>query len=223
MPLSVAAGFSVGAQTCGSMIRKLDVKSGSRCLVTGASSNTSLFALSLLRQHGVETYALTTGLGSFAALGVRGTIRASAPLEDSLSSNEIVRKVMREHGGFDIVIDPFADVYATSMIPLLRHGGKYITCGIHAQVGVTPFHSVDSIVWRDMLAHAITNNVTIFANCLGTEADLDETIRAWRSVADGLPIEAMFQERDSLEFVATTFLRAQVELERRQATAALQQ
>jgi NADPH:quinone reductase-like Zn-dependent oxidoreductase len=202
MPLAIAAIFSVAAQTCASMIRKLDVKRGMRCLVTAASSNTSLFALAMLRQNGVETYALTTGLNDFAALGVRGTIRLSSSIDESLSSNEIALKVIREQGGFDLVIDPFADVYAASVIRLLRYGGKYITCGIHAQIGMTPEHPIESLAWRDLLAHAITNNLAVFANCLGTEGDLQRAIRDWRPLTEGVPVGGIFREVDSHGFLA---------------------
>src|ERR1700683_5150101 len=99
MPDHVAAGFSIAAQTCYGMVRKLGVKPGDRCVVTGASSNTGLFVLSTLANRGVETYAITTGRKDLKALRVAGTIRVKHPIGVALASNEIVKRLLREHGG----------------------------------------------------------------------------------------------------------------------------
>ena len=133
MPVPLAAGFGIAAQTAYSMIRRLDVRGGERCLVTGASSQTSQFVLAALVEFGVETYAVTTGLNDFSPLGVAGTIRVRPPFAATLSRNEIARRLIREHGGPDLVVDPFSDLYATAVIPLLKSDGSYVTCGIYAQ------------------------------------------------------------------------------------------
>ena len=205
MPLHVAAGFSITAQTCYSMIRKLSIRGGERCIVTGASSNTALFTLAILPKMGVETYALTTGLRDFVPLGVTGTIRVKPPVDQSIATNEIVRRIIREHGGADLVIDCFADIYATSVLPLLRQGGKYITCGIFAQSGMEPRSGVSSSAWRDLLAFLIVNNITVHGNCLGSASDLVEAIAAHAELGTVIPCDSVLGIEDSVEFVARSF------------------
>jgi NADPH:quinone reductase-like Zn-dependent oxidoreductase len=208
MPLDVAAGFSIAAQTCYSMIRKVSIRGGERCIVTGASSNTALFALATLARMRVETYALTTGLRDFAPLGVRGTIRVKSPVDQSIATNEIVRRIIREHGGADIVIDCFADIYATSVLPLLRRGGKYVTCGIFAQSGMEPRFGVSSAGWRDLLAFLIVNNITIHGNCLGSASDLTQAIADHAELSAVIPCASVLGIADSVEFVARSLARA---------------
>jgi NADPH:quinone reductase-like Zn-dependent oxidoreductase len=205
MPLRVAAGFSVAAQTCSSMIRKLDISGGERCMVTGAASNTSLYALAILASRGVETYAVTTGLRDFKPLDVAGTIRIKAPVDQSIARNEIARRVVREHGGFDIVIDCFADIYASSVLSLLKPGGTYITCGVFAQSGIEPIVSLSSSIWRDLLAYIITNNITIYGNCLGNEIDLISAIDAYEEISARIPVDCVLGVEHSLEFVTRSF------------------
>ena len=56
----MAAGFSIGAQTAYSMLRKLDVRPGENILVTAAKSKTSLFVINALKHRGVNVYATST-------------------------------------------------------------------------------------------------------------------------------------------------------------------
>jgi D-arabinose 1-dehydrogenase-like Zn-dependent alcohol dehydrogenase len=183
------------------MIRKVKIRSGERCIVTGASSNTSLFALATLGKMGVETYPLTTGLRDFGPLGVAGTIRVKPPVDQSIATNEIARRLIREYGGADVVID----VYATSVLPLLKQGGRYITCGIFAQSEMEPKSGVSSSAWRDLLASLITSNITIYGNCLGSTSDLTEAISAYANDGVAVPCDCTLGIEDSVEFVRRSF------------------
>jgi NADPH:quinone reductase-like Zn-dependent oxidoreductase len=205
MPVPLAAGFGIAAQTAYSMIRRLDVRGGERCLVTGASSQTSQFVLAALVQFGVETYAVTTGLNDFSPLGVAGTIRVRPPFAATLSRNEIARRLIREHGGPDLVVDPFSDLYATAVIPLLKSDGSYVTCGIYAQSMVEPRIALSGREWRDLLATIIKGNLTIHGNCLGQQDDLARAIAAYDRLAPRLPPDSVFGPARATEFVARSF------------------
>ena len=208
MPLPLAASFSIAAQTVYSMIRRLDVRGGERCLVTGASSHTSQFVLATLAELGVETYAVTTGLNDFSTLGVAGTIRVQPPFAKTLSRNEIARRLVREHGGPELVVDPFADLYATAVIPLLKPGGSYVTCGVYAQSVVEPRTALSGREWRDLLAVIIKHNLTFHGNCLGRQADLAEAIAAYAGLSARLPPDGVFGLDRATEFVARSFAPA---------------
>jgi NADPH:quinone reductase-like Zn-dependent oxidoreductase len=209
MPNSVAAGFSVAAQTCYGMIRKLGVKPGERCLVTGASSNTGLFSLSTLANRGVETYAVTTGLKDFKTLHVTGTIRVKQPINVTLTSNEIVKLLLRKHGGVDYVVDCFADVYAASVLPLLKPGGRYVTCGLFAQRGMEVLSGPSGTSWRDLLAFLIMNNITVYGNCLGSAADLHASLADYVQSGTCIPEDSVFGIDDALKFLIRSFLDPQ--------------
>lgn len=206
MPLPLAAGFSIAAQTSYSMIRRLDVRGGKRCLVTGASSQTSQFVLAALVELGVETYAVTTSLNDFSPLGVAGTIRVEPPFATTLSRNEIARRLVREHGGPDLVVDPFSDLYATAVIPLLKPDGSYVTCGIYAQSMVEPRIALSGREWRDLLATIIKGNLTIYGNCLGRQSELARAIAEYDRLAPRLPPASVFGPARAAEFVAQSFV-----------------
>jgi NADPH:quinone reductase-like Zn-dependent oxidoreductase len=205
MPLPVAAGFSIAAQTCYSMIRKLSVEAGQRCIVTGASSNTALWAFAILAGMGVETYALTTGSHDFGPLKVAGTIRVKPPFDQSIAANEVAKRIAREHGGADMVIDFFADVYAAHVLQLLKQGGKYITCGIFAQSGIEATSGLSSRNWKDLLMFLIKNNITMYGSCLGTERDLINAIAGYSKLNLSVPVDCVFGLENSVEFVSQSF------------------
>ena len=205
MPLSVAAGFSIAAQTCYSMIRKLNLRGGERCIVTGASSHTSLFSLNKLGRMGIRTYPITTSMRDFGQLGVTSTIRVKTPIDQYLGTNEVARQLVREHGGADVVMDCFADIYATSAIPLLRQGGRYITCGILAQRGIESKPGPSNSKWRDLLAFVIMNNITVYGNCLGNESDLNEAIAEYVDGSIPIPIDRVLGIEHSVEFISRSF------------------
>ena len=56
----VAASFSIGAQTSSSMIRRCNIKSTDKILVTSSRSNTSMFIIKSLLTEGYDVTALTT-------------------------------------------------------------------------------------------------------------------------------------------------------------------
>ncbi len=60
MPDEVAAGFTVGAQTAYAMIKRMNIKSSDKVLLTAGTSNTSLFILNALQQSPAPVYVLTT-------------------------------------------------------------------------------------------------------------------------------------------------------------------
>ena len=115
-------------------------------------------------------------------------------------------KLFGEHGGADIVLDCFADIYATSVLPLLRPGGKYITCGIFAQAGVEARSAVSSARWRDLLAFVIMNNIPIHGNCLGSDSDLRNAIAEYANINSRIQIDCLLGPEDSLQFVERTFV-----------------
>lgn len=202
-----AAAFSVGAQTSYSMIRKSNVRPGKRLLITAGRSCTSMFVISALATvFGGEIHVLTSTAGAYRRpkdsdvrvhllpLGKRG-------IDDS---TQLVKKL----GYFDIVIDPFFDVYMPIVMPALRGEGTYITCGLADQLwsqlsrGQGP--SVDPAVHK-CLSLALVNNVSIIGNCLGSSSDLGHALADYDRGVLKVPVDRVFGRHEMAAFITQSF------------------
>jgi NADPH:quinone reductase-like Zn-dependent oxidoreductase len=203
MPDSVAAAFSIGAQTVYSMIRKLDLQPGANVLVTAARSNTSLFALAALRQYEVNVYAISTSLPESALitseLGVKQLVQVHATVED-FSQDEQFFALAQTIGGFDCVIDPFFDVYLPKVISVMNPGSNYVTCG----VGDTWQEQAQDRL-RPVIGNALLRNVTITANCVGQTQDLASAISDYSRGSFRVIVDSVFCGDDVAAFFERTY------------------
>ncbi len=204
MPDEVAAGFSIGAQTSYGMLRRLGLREGAAVLVTAARSNTSLFIINALRKLNVEVYATTTSTGLdafYRDLGVRHLIHAGAGT-GSFLEYEAVRQVMKETGGFDAVIDPFYDVNLGRVIDVIAANGKYITCGNSNQFQNGPGQALQpgDRDFHFILDHAMSNNIEIIGNCLGSREDLEHAIADYVSGTLNVITDSTFRGAQIGEF-----------------------
>ena len=207
MPYEVAAAFSLGAQTVYSMVRKLEPVAGSNILVTAAKSNTSLFTISALRAHGANVYATSTTNRfeeQLRGLGVKELFVIDTA--QGLTHQDRLQEVAREVGGFDGVIDPFYDLHLGSVMGLLAAGGRYVTCGLAGQYP-TPdrqrFREVPDL--RPAIGEAVLKNIQIVGNCLGTTADLQHAIAAYRAGDLSVVIDSVYHGQHALEFLQRSF------------------
>lgn len=209
MPDEVAAAFSIGAQTAYSMLRKLELKPGSKILVTAAKSNTSLFAIQALRQHQVQVYATSTSRcfePELLALGVRELIQIE-PSERSFLTNEQMLRIISEQGRFAYVFDPFFDLHLHKALEVMAHGGKYITCGFLDQYkkGIgTEILNRGPGVHQTMFA-IMSRNLQILGNCSGTTADLNQAIDDYHRGTFRVSIDSVFSGDEAGEFLQRTY------------------
>ena len=119
---AVAAGFSIGSQTSTSMVRRVNLKQNERALVLSGRSNTSMFIINNLISKGIDTTILTTSEWT--------------PEEQALIRPAKLHKVDRnmqkweeDLGEFDVVFDPYFDLYLEKAVNQMKVGGRYITCG----------------------------------------------------------------------------------------------
>jgi NADPH:quinone reductase-like Zn-dependent oxidoreductase len=185
MSVAVAAAFSVGAQTAYSMAAKLELNPGARVLVTAGSSNTSLFALAALRALGLEVY-VTTGSAHcesrLRALGASDVFLVDPRAEQWLLHPGL-RAAATRWGGFDAAFDPFFDAHLAKVLPFVRHGGRYVTCGLSdADLADTRAGAL----LREGLGIAIYRNQHLIANCAGQSQHLEQAKRDW--LAGRLPV-----------------------------------
>jgi NADPH:quinone reductase-like Zn-dependent oxidoreductase len=209
MPFSVAGAFSIGAQTSYSMIRKLGVTPGSNVLVTAARSNTSLFAINALRHTGANVYALTTSgeyVDRFLRLGAKDVISVDRNV-DNLLLDRRMALLARSLGGFDAIIDPFFDLYLAKVLPLLKAGGRYTTCGIwdQFQSSLGKADAVGNRRYEDALCHALVNNSQIIGNCLGSTEDLQRAVEDYEAGRLDVLIDSVFSGNQVGDFITRSF------------------
>lgn len=177
MSWEVASCFQIGGQTTYSMIRKLGVKAGDKVLISGATSNTSLFAINALKKYDVEVYALTTRdtfKKQLLAMGVKEVFVVD--ITKPLYQNPQIQQHLKQHGAFSVAIDPFCDLYLDRMVDLLEIGGRYATCGLFNQHrkmanGYVPPNNLTETIVKGSI-----KNITIIGNCLGSTQDLQNAL-----------------------------------------------
>lgn len=208
MPDEVAAGFSIGAQTTYSMIRRLTLSQGENVLVTAAKSNTSLFAIQALQKHRVNVYASTTSLQfeqELLDLGVKKVILIN-PNSESLMSEETIASLKQEIDGFDCIIDPFFDIHCDKLIPSLKVWGRYITCGLYNQYSHLTGEEFNSIgLSVNGMVNVMINNLKIMGNCIGLISDLEDAIADYVSGKLKVNIDSVYRGSQVAEFFHRTY------------------
>jgi NADPH:quinone reductase-like Zn-dependent oxidoreductase len=207
-----AAGFSIGAQTTFSMVRKLALAPGAAVLVTGGRANTSLFAIAALRALDLDPpariYASTTSERSeirLRELGVADVIRID-PSAAAFTADPAAQRVVREHAGFDAVIDPFFDIHLAAAAAVLKQDGRYVTCGLYDQTGhLVPHRSPAPPPASGVMSLVMLNNLQIIGNCLGSTADLERALTAYSAGRFPVIVDSVFRDGDAAGFLDRTY------------------
>ena len=209
MPDTVAAAMPIGAQTTYSMIRRLDLKAGEDVLVTSAKSNTSLFAINVLKCLDVNVYATSTSqrfADELRQMGVRELVRIDPDVGDFAEQAEL-RAIASACGGFDAVIDPFCDLHLSGVLGVMAFGGRYVTCGLcHQSPHVTGTKAANAS-WngRGVLTTLIRKNLHLIGNCLGDTADLQRAVDDYANGGFEVVIDSVFRGHQVGAFLERTY------------------
>jgi NADPH:quinone reductase-like Zn-dependent oxidoreductase len=206
MSTEVAGGFTIGAQTVYSMLRRLDLQPEQRALVTAAKSNTSLFAISALHNFAVNVYATSTS-GAFAdrleAMGVREVALIDPQRGDFSALHELARR----SGKFDAVIDPFFDLHLPGIMPSMKLGARYITCGLYNQyqnlLGAEAFTPRADLA--PIMIQAMIGNIQLIGNCLGLTEDLQAALRDYEAGKLEVIVDSVFTAESIGAFFDRTY------------------
>jgi len=180
MPISLAASFSVGAITAGSMLRKLDLQKGQRLLVTAGTSSTSKYIICGAKQQGIEVHAVTSSEAKkqeLLKMGCDQVFIVSHEEAGTMEALKIIGGLQSYHG----VADPMSDVWLPIATYLLDYKGGYTTCGV-LQQGVDPKRgeNKDMRLNTDHLGKIISLELRILGNCLGDIVDIEEAVANWQ-------------------------------------------
>ncbi len=219
MPDSVAAGFSIGAQTTFGMIRRIDPRPGERVLLTSPRSNTSLFALAALRMHGVEVFGLGRSMAASDRLlsaGMSELFAIDPTSENWLDNDRLVQTLTSFAGdspfggGFDAMIDPMADLYLDKAGDLLAVGGRYITCGVVNQSSGFTGHMVPvrAPSLGRLAGSLMIKNITVHGNCIGTTGDLEAAVDSFLGSKLDVAVDSVIGGRDVGAFLNRTYAAA---------------
>jgi NADPH:quinone reductase-like Zn-dependent oxidoreductase len=204
MPDTVAAAFSIGAQTNYSMIRRLELFAGANVLVTAAKSNTSLFAINALRNRNVNIYATSSSRRFETELRAMG-VKDLAIIDESgkLLGHPALDGAK---GGIHFAIDPYWDLHRSRVLEVLAFGGKYISCGLYdqylAMIGKPPIKPQEA---ANDFPFILMKNLHMLGNCIGASSDLTAALGDFAAGALNVNIDRSYSRGQEAEFVDRTY------------------
>jgi len=204
MPNDVAAAFGVIGQTTFGMVRQAALTSESHVLITGGTSSTSLAAISAFTAAGAEVTVATTSQHARNTLDSLGASEVVIVSDGSLS-NSRAQEIAQRLGGFDVVIDPFADIFALDAVRLIKANGTYITCGIGRQTGAAEERKLNLIDPVALFACVITRRLRLVGTSLGTTQDLCRAIQEYSASRFTVLVDSTFGSSDLGAFVRKSF------------------
>lgn len=190
-----AGTLGIGVQTAASMIRKANIQTGDKVLVTSVSSNTSFFILNALWEKGCKVYGL-----SYSGKNTE-KIKAHFPFIEEIYS--VQEKNLPKDLLLDVVLDAFSDTHLELLVSNLNVNARYITCGIFNQSYEKITQSKPSNLSL-LIASLMMRNVSFIGNCLGTTEDLENGLKNYEN--NKMVVDSIFTEDDALsDFIAKTY------------------
>ncbi|RFS26885.1 zinc-binding alcohol dehydrogenase family protein [Chitinophaga silvatica] len=204
----IGGAFTIGAQTSFGIINKLNLRGDEDILITSGTSSTSLSILSAIKNKVGKICVCTSRKECIQKLKDLGADDVII-MEDryNMLNSEQLKIQIEKRSGFDIIVDPFSDVYLPQLISSLHYGGKYITCGIFEQM---PYEnkpnsnqSVQSIL--ELMINLTIRNAQIIGNCLGEKQDLINAISGFQDNEFNIVIDSVFDFSNIGKFVHRSF------------------
>jgi len=198
MPDEVAASFSINSQTAYSIVRKASIKKGENVLVTAPTSNTSLAVIKTLKNKKCKIFATSINPKNEAFLkdlGIDQFIPAETLLKDGM--NKIL---------FDVVIDPFYDLYLNGVINHINFNGRYVFCGHSAQyMTLDKSKLLFEEDYKGLFYKCIMKNISIIGNCIGLRSDLEDAIKDYSDKKYDVRIDSVYSGVDVIPFLERSY------------------
>ena len=193
-----AAAFTLSAQTAYGMVGRADIKGGENILVTSATSNTSLAIIRHLSRFNINIYAVTNRPELLKRVFNKNEIM------QIFSINELEN--LSPAFNFDVVFDPFIDLYINRLFPHLSYNAKYIYCGCYIQSRLYDIRGVQPIYPYDIFDNCIIRNISLIGNCLGSSENLINAINDYQERKFYVKIDSVYSGNNIKEFFYKSFL-----------------
>lgn len=203
MPDEVAAAFSISAQTAYSMVRKAKLNKGENVLVTAGTSNTSLAVIERLRNKEVNVYAISSKAEKYEKALCEMGVKKVMSLPDLLEKGDLNTFFINMK--FDVVFDPFIDLYFEKLTPVLNFGARYVFCGFYNQHPSFGFKDIAKNPYP-IITKCITSNLSLIGNCLGRKEDLMDAISDYSNKRYTPPVDSVYTEDAILDFFQKSFI-----------------
>lgn len=208
MPDEVAAAFSISAQTAYSMVRKANLKAGDNILITALTSNTSLAIVERLKScnaniniYGMSSKALSLKK-QIKEWGLKDIFLPPFSQNGQLTENNYIDKK------FDVIFDPFIDLYFADLSNHINFDPKYIFCGFYQQ---HPSYKEMDVLSQNSLSTmyrlCITYNMSLIGNCLGNRKDLEKALSDFSDGKFSINIDSVYTGNQLVEFFQKSFLK----------------
>lgn len=211
MPDEIAAAFSLSAQTAYSMVRKANLKENDNVLITALTSNTSLAIVERLKfcdininVFGMSSKALSLK-DHIENWGLKNIFLPPFPqnvhLKDNICSDE----------KFDVIFDPFIDLYFAGLLNHINFNSRYLFCGFYHQH--SSFKEVEMQSQNSLLSvygTCITYNMSLIGNCLGCREDLENALSDYLNGKFNINIDSIYTGEQLVDFLRKCFLAERI-------------
>lgn len=201
MSSELAASYTIGAQTSSSMIRRINVKKDENVLVTAGRSNTSIFIIRQLLSKGIIPDVLSTSDWNESELEYIFPAKIIKIKRGQRDMESVFKKK------YDVIFDPFFDLYLEKSINLLNFYGRYITCGLKNQHEnfKENYDTINNLDFQSLMIRVMTNNISVIGNCIGTKEDLEHSIDMLKFDPNPIPIHKILKSSQGIEFLDLTY------------------
>ncbi len=209
IPDEIAASITISGHTVFSMIEKAQITKAKNVLLTSLKSNTSLATAIALKKRGCNLWGLTTSTGfeeKFKKMGIENIQVLNDSTDDLIKSN-VFNKFVLETGGFDVVIDPFADLYLGKVTSCMTVDSKYISCGLYDQMKLSQLGQFKYLGKNisEIMNDCIMRNISIIGNCLGEKRHLEQAIDEYLKGNFDIPIDSVITGNNIAYFFDRSF------------------
>lgn len=207
MSNEVAAAFSLSAQTAYSMVRKADIKDGDNVLITALTSNTSLAIVERLKscKAKINIYGMSSKAGSLKKYikewGLKDIYLPPFLQDSQFGENDYIDKK------FDVIFDPFIDLYFRDLLNHINFNSKYIFCGFYQQ---HPSYKGIQNSPLTMYGSCIIHNMSLIGNCLGDREDLEKALSDFSEGRFSMNIDSVYTGNQLVEFFQKSFLKERI-------------
>lgn len=198
------AAFSISSLTAYSMIRKT-VKAGDKVLITAGRSNTSLSAICALSSYNVEVSVITSSAGIekyFYDLGVKNVFVVDSKV--GIMNDDALIHEINAAGKFNVIIDPYFDVYLTKLLQFMDYDSKYITCGMANQSGYK-YNLNEEVNFRSLMINLMIGNISLIGNCIGLIEDYSKALNDYKNENYKIIIDSTYTKGEENSFLDRTY------------------